>query len=125
MYFQKIFKLILALILFTSCLKTAEELQHEKEQSSHLQESQKMLAELTVKTKELEEKVSHISGNFEEVKHEGKLDRFQQDDIDELRAQVEANQREILEINKELKDQKKFIKQLTQTLGKISKVLGK
>ena len=123
---MKIFKLTFFVLLLTSCLKTAQQVQREKQTVIQKDQSQKMLADLMVKTKTLEEQVSSIQGNFQEISHKGKTsEAFQKDDLDELRVLVDEQQRKITSLEKELKEQKKFVKNVTKTLSKLSKVLLK
>lgn len=123
---MKIFNLTIFIFLFSSCLKTAGQIQRENQGVIQKEQSQKMLADLIVKTKNLEDQVSTIQGNFQEISHKGKTDQaFKKDDLDELRVTVEEQNRKIISLEKELKEQKKFVKSVTKTLSKLSKVLLK
>ena len=121
---MKTFNFFILLILLTSCLKTAEQIEREKGQIVREETEQKMMADITVRTKNLEEQVSRIQGSFEEIQRNNTQGAFQKDSVDELRVQVEEQQRKIKNLEKELSQQKKFIKQVTKTLSRLSKVLN-
>lgn len=122
---MKIFRSLILLGLFVSCLKTAEQIKREEQTVVREEQSQQMLADLMVKTKALEEQVSQMQGNFSEISRKGQNDQFQKDSMDELRVQIEEQDRKIKSLEKELKGQKKFIKSVNNTLKKLSKALLK
>ncbi len=125
-FLMKIFNLIILVTFFFSCLKTAEQIKREEQTVVREQQSQKMLADLMVKTKNLEDQVSMMQGNFQEINQQNETSQASKKDIvEELRIQIDEQDRKIKKLEKELKGQKKFIKSVNKTLKKLSKALLK
>lgn len=124
---MKIFKLLaLTYVIFNlnSCLKTAGQIRQEQREVTKEEDSQKIVADLLVKTKTLEDQLASMQGKLEENQHNQTKDIFTKDSVDELRAQVEEQDRKIMNLEKVVKEQKGFIKNVTRTLSKISKSLA-
>ena len=116
-------KIFFILTILTSCLKTAEEINKREEAVNHKEETQKIIADMVLKTRALEEQVSNLQGNYEEVQHKTGSVAFNADELDEVRAQIDNQSRKIDTLEKELEEQRKFIKQVTRSLSKITKAL--
>ena len=128
---MKNLKLIILFILsisLTSCFKTAEEIRREKRVNEQLEQSSKIIAELTSQVQELKGGLASTSGQIEELDHKSLKTKEEQDQtfsqtIAQLAEQVKLlsseNQKistELNQIKEEQVEQKKFLKKITASL---------
>lgn len=127
------FALLLALSLtLTSCFKTAEEIKREKQREIQIQQSSQMIAELTLQVKDLQTKLANATGQIEEIDHNTKTKTeetamtFTQtiaslsEQVKVLTAENQQNKAKLEALEKEFNSQKKYIKSVNSTLGKIA-----
>lgn len=127
--------LIFTLFIFSSCLKTSEELRREKivdTMSVQMKESQAMMAELNTRLQEFQERATSFQGQVEELEHRQKeLTTSQSKKINEnleslnaqiasLQRTVDNNEKTIRELGSEIHSQKKFVSKVTKSLSGMS-----
>ncbi|MGK0367314.1 MAG: TolA-binding protein [Thermoproteota archaeon] len=133
--FQRILILSLMTVLFTSCLKSTEDLQREKlvvQLDRQMKDSQKIIADMTVKLKDFEQKVSTVNGQIETIEHESgqskeknKLSQAQKilelnEKIKYLELKITNNQNNIKSLDDNIKKQKVFFKKINKSLNTIT-----
>ena len=128
---------ILSLSLFslTACFKTSEQIRREQmvdQMGVQLEQSAKLVADLTQQVNDLQGKLATTTGHIQEIDHFQKKSNEEQSQtleqsISQLQAQVKAlsdenteNKKLIASLNKELSEQKKYIKKVTSSLGKLA-----
>lgn len=129
---MKNISLLILLVLFTSCLKSTEDLRREQlvdQLDVQMQQSQKMMADLTLKIKDFEQRVATVGGQVETLEHnqsqsiEQKISEINKligelkIKISELETKVESQDKEIAGVNALLSEQKSYVKKVTKTLG--------
>jgi TolA-binding protein len=128
--------LLICILLLTSCFKSTEDLKREKLVSQldmQMQQSQKIMANLTVKVKDFEQSVATVGGQVESIEHkqsgsiEQKLSKINAL-VDELKARIqglenkiEAQDKDIATVNIKLTEQRGYVKKVTKTLGSLAK----
>lgn len=125
--------LLLSLSLsFTSCFKTAEEIQREQRVHDQLEQSSRIIAELTSQITELKGGLASTSGQIEELGHKSlKSKEEQQQTFGQSLAQLAEQMKIISQENAELKkevaqirleqtSQKRYVKKITGTLSALS-----
>ncbi len=124
--------LIALLLLLTSCFKTAEEIKREKAIDQQLEQSSRIIADLTTQITELKGGLATTSGQIEEIDHKSKQSNEKkytslEQNIAQLNAQVKvlneentSHQKQLSFLSKEVKAQKSFIKNITGTLTKLN-----
>lgn len=129
---MKFISLLTLSMLLTSCFKTAEEIKKEQQRDTQIKQSSQMVAELTLQVRDLQTKLANATGQIEEVEHNTKTKTeettmtFTQT-IASLSEQVKAlsdeskiNKTKIAALEVEVESQKKYIKNVNKTLGKIA-----
>ena len=129
---MKLTLLIVLSLITTSCFKTAEEIKREQQRNIQIEQSSQMVAELTLQVKDLQTKLANATGQIEEIDHNTKTKTeettmtFTQT-IAQLSEQVKVlsqenkqNKIKIEALEKEVESQKKYIKNVNSTLGKIA-----
>lgn len=132
---KNIFLLTLLLPL-VSCIKSTEDLRREKLVDTldvQMKQSQKMMADLTVKIKDFEQRVATVGGQVETLEHtqsqsiEQKIEGLNttieelKTRISQLEGTVEKQDKLLAGINVKLSEQKSYVKKVTKTLGSIAK----
>jgi TolA-binding protein len=123
-------KLLLILpFLFVGCFKTTEEIERERLFQEQLNNSQKFDKDFLVQMNDFKSKVDQYNGRMEDI--EFKQNKVQQDtadslkqiqaQLDEMKRTHDKNQKQIAELRKEVKDQKKFLEKVTKSLKGIKK----
>lgn len=123
------------LVLFSSCFKTAEEIEREQmidQMVSQFQQSQSLVADLTVKTKELQTLITEVNGQIQELKYQQtQLDREKtssivesiqqlEQQVSDLKKLAERNKRQLRGVKGTISDQKNYIKKVNKSLSNLS-----
>lgn len=132
------FKIVLYIclcVLLTSCFKTAEEIKREQmvdQMSVQLEQSSKLVAELTQQVNYLQSKLDSKFGDLEEKQHieksaeTQKAETFMQTtsqiaaQVVALQNEVEQNKKTIASLETQLNSQKKYISKVNTALGGIA-----
>lgn len=124
------------LLLFSSCFKTAEQIQREKrvdQMSMQLEQSSKMVADLTQEVNDLQGRLANTTGQIQEIDHFQRKSTEEQSQtmaqaISQLQAQVKAlsdeaaeNKKIISSLRSEVERQKTYVKRVNKSLSKIAK----
>lgn len=125
--------LILSLLLsLTSCFKTAEQIKREKQIDTQLNQSSKIIADLTTQLKNVQNGLSTTSGKIEEIDYKRQKSSEEQElTFSQTLAQLSEQVKILTQENRENKEliknltskvdsQNKFIKKVTGTLTKMS-----
>lgn len=120
--------LMFVVLLFSSCIKTAEQVQREKryeDMSQQFGDTQGLLANMVSQLKDLQSQLDKMNGRLEEMEHkQSKVDPEQLKSMNEtmtlLKTQQETQNTQLLEIQNELKEQRGFIEKVTDSLAKAS-----
>lgn len=119
-------------LLLSSCFKTAEEIRIEKQRDTQIKQSSQMVAELTLQVSDLQTKLANTTGQIEEVEHNSKTKTeettmtFTQtiaslsEQVKILTQENEQNKVKLASLEKDFESQKKYIKSVNRTLGKIA-----
>ncbi len=129
-------KHIWMLFFLVSCFKTAEEIQRNKmvdQMGLQLEQSSKLVAELTQQVTDLQTRLATTTGQIEEIDHKNQKTTAEQrqtleQSIAQLQEQVKVlsiqsseNQKMLATLQSELNSQKQYSKKVARTLGKIAK----
>lgn len=131
---KRILALVTLVLLIQAC-KTTEELQREQmvdNLSIQMAQNQKLSAEAQIKIQNLEERINNINGTLEETGH--KVDTTYSNQMKENQQKLELLQKVIDDstlrerklservgnLEKELAEQKKYIKQVLSVLNKVN-----
>ena len=132
----KLISLLTILLSLSSCFKTAEEIRREKQIDEQLEQSSKIIANLTSQIHELKGNLATTSGQLEEIDYKNSQNKEVQSQtmtqrIDQLNAQIEVlmtenkiQKEQISSLQSELNSQKDYIKNVTGTLSKMSSSSG-
>jgi TolA-binding protein len=124
----KFLVLFLSLFIFTSCIKTAEQVQRERRfesMSEQMSDSQGLIADVVSQMKDIQSQLDRLNGRLEELEHKNKqLDpravKTLSENVDLLKAQQETQSIQMNQIQAELKDQRVFLEKVTGTLSKMN-----
>lgn len=130
---MKNYVLLLVLsIMFSSCFKTAEEIKREKLIDQQLDQSSKIIANLTIQLSDLKGGLATTSGQIEEIDHKRKQYSEEQkltysQSIAQLTEQVKnlteehlKTQSQVANLSKQVQTQKKYISKVTGALSKMN-----
>jgi TolA-binding protein len=132
---QKLCFLILMSTLLVSCFKTAEQIQREKkvdQMSVQYDQSSKIIADLQLQVKDLQNRLANTTGQLEEIDHlQKEMSEKQKKTLNELVAQLSEqvnllileskNQKaDIQKLQAEINKQKAYTKKVTKSLSKIT-----
>ncbi|HLT21996.1 MAG TPA: tetratricopeptide repeat protein [Bacteriovoracaceae bacterium] len=117
------------LIFFTSCIKTADQVNRERQLSnmSHqLSDSQSLVGQLMTQIQSLQNQVETLTGKVEELEHKQSLinpEKIKEnnEDIIVLKTQADTTHSQILALQEEVKAQKAFTEKVTDGLKNLSK----
>lgn len=116
------------LFLFTSCIKTAEQVQREKKIdsiSNQMSDSQNLLADMMTELKSMQSQLDKMNGRLEELEHRQKQVspeglKSMNESLNVLKAQQETDTAQMTQIQAELKEQRAFLEKVTTTLSGLS-----
>ncbi len=122
-------QLIIMLLLFTGCLKTAEQVRKEQQYNEEVAEGSKnMLAYLSTRVKELEEQLGQSTGTIEQLQHEQEQIHQQAQkatdnkvEIVNLKMELENQRSQMEMLEKQVQEQSDFISEVTKSLEQMSK----
>lgn len=122
----------LCLLLLTSCFKTAEEIRREQEVDQRITQSSKTIAELNETIQNLKQQITSTSGQIEEIDYKrNKNDQEKNKTFSETLVQLTEQVKNLVVQNQQMKtqiadlqgdvnSQKKYIKNVTGSLSKIT-----
>jgi TolA-binding protein len=134
---KKIFAITFMAFISTGCFKTAEEIKREKlvdKMSVQLEQSSKLVAQLTQQVDSLQGKMDSTSGQLEEIgfKTSSKQEETQQtfaqttaslaEQVSALKSDVQKNKATLASINSSLKAQQEYLNKLNKTLASLTGV---
>lgn len=123
------------LLIFTSCFKTAEQIAREKkfdQMSIQYEQSSKIIADLQLQVKDLQDRLANATGQLEEIDHlQKEMSETQKKTLEEYVSQLDAQVKLLIlesksqkvDINKlqaEIQKQKAYAKKVSKSLNKIS-----
>jgi len=123
------------LTLFTSCFKTAEQIQREKkvdQMTIQYDQSSKIIADLQLQVKDLQNRLANTTGQLEEIDHlQKELSEKQKKTLNEIVAQLseqvnllilesKSQKTDIQKLQSQLNKQKAYTQKVTKSLSKIS-----
>lgn len=115
--------------LLTSCFKTAEEIRREKMMQDRLEQSSKMIAELSSEVNYLKSTLASTTGQILEIDHKQKINQEEQEAslqqiLGQLQAQValltkqnNEQKNQLIKLESKVNKQTSFIKKATKALG--------
>ncbi len=124
MKFITIFSL---LILISSCIKTADQVNREKrfdKMSEQLTDSQTLVTDMVSQLKEMQSQLDKLNGRIEEMEHKqkqfdpGAVSKLSEN-LSLLQSQKETENNQLLQIQTELKEQRAFLEKVTASLNNI------
>lgn len=121
-------KLVLALsmlVIGTSCIKTADQVQREKRfenMTEQLKDSQGLVADVLSQMKDMQSQLDRMNGRIEELEHkQKKLDpdsiSKMEETLNVVRTQQQTEAAQLNSIQNELKEQRAFIEKVTANLS--------
>lgn len=128
-------KYLCLLFLLTGCFKTSEQIQREQkvdQMSGQLEDSAKLVADLTQQVDDLQERLANTTGNIEEMGHsQSKLNReFQEEtrqtlsqisaQLNALREEATRDQNRIRTLELQAKEQGELLAKITASLQKLA-----
>ncbi len=129
---KKYLALTLLLLISSGCFKTAGEIEREKRIDHMLLQmidTQKLLADTTVQTKDLQQKLASVSGQIDETQHSSnqtaeERKNYIDTSFNQINAQlqiikqiIEKNSQSVTIMEKELTEHREFIRKLTKSLN--------
>jgi TolA-binding protein len=129
---NKLSTIIIISFLLTSCFKTAEQIKREKEVDLQVAQSAKTIRDLSETIQQLKSQINSTSGQIEEIDHKSQQKAQEQNQtfsqtVLQLSEQVKLLltdnvelKSKLAKIEKDLEAQRKYIKNVTGTLTKIS-----
>lgn len=132
---MKLVLLVSSLVFFTSCFKTAEEIAREKrvdQMTIQYDQSAKIIADLQLQVKDLQDRLANATGQLEEIDHlQKEMSETQKKTLEEYVSQLDAQVKllilesksqkaDIKKLQAEIKKQKDYAKRVSKSLNKIS-----
>lgn len=129
------FCVLATLLLSSSCFKTAEQIEREKmmdHMSLQLEQSSKLVANLTQQVNDLQNNLASATGQIQEIDHFAKKTNEEQSltleqSLTQLQSQVKAlsaengeNKKLIASLSKELEEQKRYVRKVNSALSKLT-----
>ncbi|MGE3608505.1 MAG: tetratricopeptide repeat protein [Bacteriovoracaceae bacterium] len=119
--------LSLVLLSSTACIKTAEQVQREKNlenMSQQVKDSQGLMADMVDQIKDMQAQLDRMNGRIEELEHNQKQmtpENLKQlhESLALMKSQEEAQAAQLVQIQNELKEQRAFLEKVTQTLSSV------
>lgn len=127
---------ILILLSNISCLRTNDQIRKDQVVEtlpSQVEQSQKLIAQMTLRMNELETRLQNYNGNIEEIEYRQQklIPSTQQEiqnkmaeqskEINSLRSEIMKNERELSNVKSLLAEQKEYISKVNETLANLSK----
>lgn len=128
--------ILMILFILTSCLKTTDQIKQEKVVKAlpnQIQQSQKTIANMTLRINHLENKLQSYNGNIEELEYQqnqvipksqkemmAKL-KTQEGEISLLRNSIKKNNKELTSLKSKFQEQSSYLKKVTSMLTSLSK----
>ncbi|WP_408099164.1 tetratricopeptide repeat protein [Peredibacter sp. HCB2-198] len=123
----KILSIVVLATLFTSCIKTADQVNREKRfdnMSEQLKDSQGLMADMVGQLKDMQKQLDQMNGKIEELEHKqgqanpetAKLT----ESVNLMKTQQETEAAQLLQIQNELKEQRTFIEKVTASIAAMS-----
>lgn len=116
----KILSIVLLATLFSSCIKTADQVQREKRfenMTEQMKDSQGLLADMVGQLKDMQKQLDRMNGKIEELEHKQNQANPETAKMTEsmnlMKTQQEAESAQLLQIQNELKEQRTFIEKVT------------
>lgn len=121
----KLFLILMIFIFSTACIKTAEQLQREKQFDSitnQVGDTQGLVADLVSQIKNMQSQLDKMNGRLEEVEHrQNQVNGAQiaktSEDFNLMKSQQEADRLLLTELQSEMKEQRAFIEKVTNSLS--------
>jgi len=121
----KLFLILMIFIFSTACIKTAEQLQREKQFDSitnQVGDTQGLVADLVSQIKNMQSQLDKMNGRLEEVEHrQNQVNGAQiaktSEDFNLMKSQQEADKLLLTELQNEMKEQRTFIEKVTNSLS--------
>tara|TARA_B100001971_G_scaffold215192_1_gene259773 strand:+ start:27356 stop:28120 length:765 start_codon:yes stop_codon:yes gene_type:complete len=126
---------VITLLFFTSCFKTAQEIERERkfdQMTVQYDQSSKIIADLQLQVKELQDKLANTTGQLEEIDHlQKQMSENQKKTLEEYVSQLDAQVKlliletksqktDIQKLQAEIQKQKAYTKRVTKSLTKIT-----
>ena len=117
--------LLISLLMVSSCIKTADQVQREKRMESmseQMKDSQGLVAEIHGQLKDMQHQLDKMNGRVEELEHRQKQvnpDQFNKmsETLNLMKTQQENEATQLQQIQAELKEQRSFIEKVTASLA--------
>ena len=112
------------LLTLSSCIKTAEQINREKQfsnMSTQLNDSQALVGKIMSQLQDLQSQIDTLTGKMEEIEHKQSLVnpakvKETADDVVMLKTKAEVLQNQVETLQQELKVQKEYIEKVTEGL---------
>lgn len=120
----KILSIVVLATLFTSCIKTADQVNREKRfdnMSEQMKDSQGLLADMVSQLKDMQKQLDRMNGKIEELEHKQTQANPETAKLTEsvnlMKTQQETEAAQLLQIQGELKEQRTFIEKVTASIA--------
>jgi TolA-binding protein len=130
---KKIFVVFFMVIITSSCIKTAEQVQREKRidsMSEQVSDTQGLLADMVAQMKSIQKQLDEMNGRIEELEHRNKkIDPLELQKMNEtiglIKTKQDADSATILQVQNEMKEHRAFIEKVTASLAEVKETPGK
>lgn len=120
----KFLSIVVFATLFTSCIKTADQVNREKRfdnMSEQLKDSQGLVADMVGQLKDMQKQLDRMNGKLEELEHKQTQANPETAKLTEsvnlLKTQQETESAQLIQIQNELKEQRAFIEKVTSSMA--------
>lgn len=120
----KFLSIVVFATLFTSCIKTADQVNREKRfdnMSEQLKDSQGLVADMVGQLKDMQKQLDRMNGKLEELEHKQTQANPETAKLTEsmnlMKTQQETEAAQLLQIQNELKEQRSFIEKVTASMA--------
>ncbi len=114
---------LISTLFLTSCFKTAEEIKRDQQVDIQLQQSAKIIADLTSQVNELKGSLANTSGQLEEIDYKNQQNKVVESES--LSKQIEELRSQITVLKSQLDQQKKDFDNLKSNFNKQNKYIKK
>lgn len=121
----KVLSVLALLLISTSCIKTADQVNREKRfeaMSENMKDSQGLLADVVTQMKDMQSQLDKMNGKIEELEHRQKgvdpqaLQKMSEN-VTLLQTQQQSDSEQLSKIQAELKEQRAFLEKVTASLS--------
>lgn len=121
----KVLSVLALLLISTSCIKTADQVNREKRfeaMSENMKDSQGLLADVVTQMKDMQSQLDKMNGKIEELEHRQKgvdpqaLQKMSEN-VNLLQTQQQSDSEQLSKIQAELKEQRAFLEKVTASLS--------